>query len=234
MLRQLFTIATAVCMVVGRDGRVQRLLAYSSLTLDRNRNWQPRTAHGNPRQRRRKRIASLRSSLRSLRAGKPCPLLYFDQPLKTRIDSLCYATYNNSDLRVHEVVCSAFLQKVDPLSLACPHWLTGTARIFKGTFVKPSVYAMIAIVLVWMTAFFFANLFQCWPLWINWVNFGATYENCINTNVMYLAQAWSDVLTDCKKCLASGLHSSNNCTVIILTLPLPCVGHPFSVTQNHC
>ncbi|CAD6584913.1 MAG: hypothetical protein ASARMPREDX12_001790 [Alectoria sarmentosa] len=80
-------------------------------------------------------------------------------------------------------------------------------RIFKGTFVKPSVWTMIAVVLIWTVAFFFANLFQCWPLWIDWTGFGSTVDNCIDTNAMYLAQAWSDVLTD----------------LIILTLPLPCI-----------
>ena len=159
------------------------------------------------------------------------PFLYFVSTLKTWIDTLCNATYNNTDFRVHEVVCTAFLQKVDALSLTCPHWLTCIARIFKGTFVKPSVYTMIAVVLVWTIAFFFANLFQCWPLWINWFEFGATFENCINTNVMYLAQAWSDVLTDCKKCLVSKFQLSNHRTVIILTLPLPCVGNHSLITQ---
>ena len=104
-----------------------------------------------------------------------------------------------------------------------------TARIFKGTFVKPSVWTMIAVVLVWTVAFFFANLFQCWPLWIDWTNFGFTYDNCINTNMMYLAQAWSDVFTDSKTTLAFRLSSSDVKTVIILTLPLPCVGYPSSI-----
>ncbi|CAD6569874.1 MAG: hypothetical protein ASARMPRED_003298 [Alectoria sarmentosa] len=62
-------------------------------------------------------------------------------------------------------------------------------RIFKGTFVKPSVWTMIAVVLIWTVAFFFANLFQCWPLWIDWTGFGSTVDNCIDTNAMYLAQA---------------------------------------------
>lgn len=68
---------------------------------------------------------------------------------------------------------------------------------------------MIAVVLVWTVAFFFANLFQCWPLWIDWTGFGSTVGNCININMVYLAQAWSDVLTDCKKSLATGLQSSD-------------------------
>lgn len=66
---------------------------------------------------------------------------------------------------------------------------------------------MITVSSVWTVAFFFANLFQCWPLWIDWTNFGFNYANCINTNLMYLAQAWSDFLTD----------------FMILLLPLPCI-----------
>ena len=83
---------------------------------------------------------------------------------------------------------------------------------------------MIAVVLIWTVGFFFASLFQCWPIWVNWTGFGGDEENCVNTNGFYLAQAWSDVLTDCKRCLTRRLLSSNNGTVIILTLPLPCVG----------
>ncbi|KAF6225282.1 hypothetical protein HO133_010480 [Letharia lupina] len=98
-------------------------------------------------------------------------------------------------------------EQVELLSSTCPHQLTGAVRIFKGTFVKPSVWTMIGVVVVWTLGFFFANLFQCWPLWIDWTDFGFTPQNCINTNAMYLAQAWSDVLTD----------------LIILTLPLPCI-----------
>ena len=90
---------------------------------------------------------------------------------------------------------------------------------------------MIAIVLVWTIGFFFANLFQCWPLWVNWTGFGSTEDNCIQTNAMYLAQAWSDVLTDCKRCLTRRLPSFNNGTVIILTLPLPCVWSLSSLTS---
>ena len=84
---------------------------------------------------------------------------------------------------------------------------------------------MIAVVLIWTISFFFANLFQCWPLWVDWTGFGAAEGYCINTNMMYLAQAWSDVLTDCKKCLGSKFFSSNFLIVIILTLPLPCVSY---------
>ena len=82
---------------------------------------------------------------------------------------------------------------------------------------------MIAVVLIWTVGFFFASLFQCWPIWVSWTGFGANTENCVDTNALYLAQAWSDVLTDCKRYLTRRLPSSNNGIVIILTLPLPCV-----------
>lgn len=55
---------------------------------------------------------------------------------------------------------------------------------------------MITVTTVWTVVFFVANLLQCQPLQVNWTGFGSTTYNCINTNVMYLAQAWSDVLTD--------------------------------------
>lgn len=80
-------------------------------------------------------------------------------------------------------------------------------RIFKGTFVNTSAWTMIAVTIVWTVAFLFANMFQCWPFWINWTAFGATKENCININTMFRAQAYSDVFTD----------------VLILSLPLPCI-----------
>ena len=89
---------------------------------------------------------------------------------------------------------------------------------------------MISVVIVWTVAFFFSNLFQCWPLWVNWTDWGSTPNNCINTNVMYLAQAWSDVLTDGKTFPHSSIIGFNLGTVIILTLPLPCVGLSASVT----
>lgn len=66
---------------------------------------------------------------------------------------------------------------------------------------------MISIVGIWTTAFFFANLLQCYPISTNWVGPGADSYSCINTNMMYLAQAWTDVLTD----------------LMILSLPIPCI-----------
>lgn len=62
-------------------------------------------------------------------------------------------------------------------------------RIFRGNAFVISLWTMMSVTSVWTVAFFFANLLQCRPLWIDWTGFGSTVENCINTNMMYLAQA---------------------------------------------
>lgn len=87
---------------------------------------------------------------------------------------------------------------------------------------------MIAVTIVWTVAFLFANMFQCWPFWINWTAFGATKENCININTMFRAQAYSDVFTDGTKLRSCLFQFSNISLVLILSLPLPCVSfdHP--------
>ena len=58
------------------------------------------------------------------------------------------------------------------------------------------VWTGITLIVAWTIAFFFANLFQCVPIYINWQGEGATEQNCIDETSMYLAQAWSDVWTD--------------------------------------
>ena len=57
---------------------------------------------------------------------------------------------------------------------------------------------MIGLMIGWTIAFFFANLFQCVPIWENWTGYGGTVETCINTVDMYLGQAYSDVISDGK------------------------------------
>ena len=80
-------------------------------------------------------------------------------------------------------------------------------RVFRGNTFNVAVWSMIAIVSVWTIAFFFSNLLQCYPIWVNWESSGGLIDYCINTNMMYLAQAWTDVLTD----------------TMILSLPIPCI-----------
>ena len=55
---------------------------------------------------------------------------------------------------------------------------------------------MIIVVIIWTVAFFLTNLLQCIPISVNWTGWGAAVDSCINTNAMFLAQAWSDVITD--------------------------------------
>ena len=80
-------------------------------------------------------------------------------------------------------------------------------RVFRGDTFNAAVWTMITIVGVWSVAFFFANLLQCYPISLNWEDSGAQADSCIMTNTMYLAQAWTDVLTD----------------MMILSLPIPCI-----------
>ena len=80
-------------------------------------------------------------------------------------------------------------------------------RVFRGDTFNAAVWTMISVIGVWTIAFFFANLLQCYPIWVNWEDSGAQASSCINTNTMYLAQSWTDVLTD----------------VMILSLPIPCI-----------
>ena len=55
---------------------------------------------------------------------------------------------------------------------------------------------MIVVVITWTVAFFLTNLLQCFPISVNWTGWGAAVDSCINTNAMFLAQAWSDMITD--------------------------------------
>ena len=55
---------------------------------------------------------------------------------------------------------------------------------------------MIVVVIIWTVAFFLTNLLQCFPISVNWTGWGAAVDSCINTNAIFLAQAWSDVITD--------------------------------------
>ena len=80
-------------------------------------------------------------------------------------------------------------------------------RVFRGNTFNAAVWTMISIIGVWTVAFFFANLLQCYPIYLNWTDSGAQADSCIMTNEMYLAQAWTDMLTD----------------MMILSLPIPCI-----------
>lgn len=52
---------------------------------------------------------------------------------------------------------------------------------------------MMGLTFVWTVAFFFAELLQCIPLSVNWNGRGNLPGQCLNVDMMMLAQAWSDV-----------------------------------------
>ena len=74
--------------------------------------------------------------------------------------------------------------------------LRQTLSIFTNGRVVYAIWTLIGLVNIWTIAFFFTNLLQCFPISVNWTGWGAAIDSCINTNAMFLAQAWSDVVTD--------------------------------------
>ena len=68
-------------------------------------------------------------------------------------------------------------------------------------------WIMIGAVVTWTIAFFVANLLQCLPISEIWNSLDNAPGSCIDTSMMYLAQAWSDIFTD----------------VVILSMPFPWV-----------
>ena len=78
------------------------------------------------------------------------------------------------------------------------------ASIFKTKTFSVISWVMIGLIITWTIAFFATNLLQCLPISENWTGLSATPGACIDTTMMYLAQAWSDIFTD----------------VIILSMPI--------------
>ena len=80
-------------------------------------------------------------------------------------------------------------------------------RVFRGKTFDVFLWAMWALVFVWVVGFFFAEVLQCIPFSVNFRNYGNLPGQCIDVNRMVLAQAWSDVVTN----------------VMIIVLPIPSV-----------
>jgi len=55
---------------------------------------------------------------------------------------------------------------------------------------------MIAIIAIWIAAFLFSNMHKCIPFSLRWTGLGGNNFQCIDENVMYLAQDFSDVFND--------------------------------------
>ncbi|KAF6228827.1 hypothetical protein HO133_006938 [Letharia lupina] len=83
-------------------------------------------------------------------------------------------------------------------------------RIFTNGRVLYAIRTMFVLVTVWTVAFFFTNLLQCFPISVNWTGWGAAVDSCINTNEMFLAQAWSDVITDGNRPTAARARQNSN------------------------
>lgn len=89
--------------------------------------------------------------------------------------------------------------------------LTVTPRIFRGPLFTIAVWSMIVVVVVWTVAFFLCNMLQCYPISENWTALGGSENTCINENMMYLGQAFSDAITDGKtwRVLKQGLLAAD-------------------------
>ena len=94
--------------------------------------------------------------------------------------------------------------------------LTFSARIFRGAIFLAFVWSMITIIVIWTVGFFFANMLQCYPISVNWTGLAGSADTCIDENMMYLGQAFSDVITD----------------LMILIMPIPCVNFRTSLSLD--
>ena len=79
-------------------------------------------------------------------------------------------------------------------------------RIFVGRMFQRVSLAMVVLVALWVTAFFFGTLFQCGrrPEWF-WQSSAAVKEHCFHYKYIQLGHASSDVATD----------------LMVLALPVP-------------
>ena len=127
------------------------------------------------------------------------------------VDCLCVAIDADVDLRLHKISCAFLLQAVR-LSPLVPVWQCWSTlfRIFTNGRVVYAIRTMVVLVTVWTVAFFFTNLLQCFPISVNWTGWGAAVDSCINTNEMFLAQAWSDVITDGNRPTAARARQDSN------------------------
>lgn len=71
-------------------------------------------------------------------------------------------------------------------------------RIFSSGRLPVTVKILIVITIAWLISFFFATLFQAWPIWCNWVY----CEPTTNYPVMYMVCTSTDIVLDiCILCL---------------------------------
>jgi len=107
-------------------------------------------------------------------------------------DRICDVAYTSPDLWLYEAERTAFLQKVRHAPRALIEY-SHRSRIFQGPIFRAALWTMIGLAFVWTVAFFFSELLQCIPLSVNWSGFGSLHGQCLDVNMMMIAQAWSDV-----------------------------------------
>lgn len=69
-------------------------------------------------------------------------------------------------------------------------------RIFRGIAFSIVNWITIGLVIAWLVAFFFGNLFQCTPITLSLKNSHSPDVHCIDSHALYYGGASSDVIMD--------------------------------------
>jgi len=118
------------------------------------------------------------------------------------LGQLCFSSYINISHWTYQNIRTTAISKVigsKPFFILVTNH---TCRIFQGTatnrWFSLATWFLIGVASIWTISFFFASLFECKAISDNWYRYGAPEGRCIDENLMYLVQAWSDTITDCK------------------------------------
>ena len=113
------------------------------------------------------------------------------------LDQFRFPINSDIDFWLYQISRASLLQSVGHnIPIMEQNSLNGHASIFHGDRFSSVANVLVAIVVAWTVAFFLSNLLQCIPIQENWTGLGDTFETCIDTNQMYIAQAYSDIITD--------------------------------------
>ncbi len=130
-----------------------------------------------------------------------------DMARHTLVDDTGYPIFTHRTVVFEQIIFASALTQTLTFGFTKLTVLLLYKRIFTGEIFRKTVWVGYAIVFSWTVGFFFAMLLQCWPISINWTGFGGDTDYCVDSNIMLVAHAWSDVFTD----------------VAILAMPLPCI-----------
>ena len=148
--------------------------------------------------------------------------------LTKALDCVGDVSYSNPYIWIHQILCPSFLQKVLQTTTKFQRRIQANnlqTRIFQGRNVQIAIWGTLGLIFIWTVGFFFSNLLQCLPFDVNWTDWGFQEGACFDTNMLFIAQAWSDVFTDGKICapMEYNRQYSDLCPVLILALPIPSV-----------